>query len=247
MAKIVVAILTGVLVVGFGTPVVIAQIGESMEDQEESVENRAQAPYPDPLESFNQKMFWFNLRLDSYVLRPVATAYDRILPDAVQSGIGRFFQNLGVVKRFANNLFQAKFRGAGQELGRFAINSTLGGAGFFDAAGRWFDLEASPEDFGQTLATYGVEPGAYIVLPFFGPSTIRDACGFAVDSALNPMNYLLSTTEVIAARSGIVVGSTVNYRSTNLELFADVDRFALDLYGAVQDAYLQRREKEVEE
>jgi len=238
VVKILAALLIGIL-----SSRSVALVAAEEIPPEEAAENF----YPDPLESFNEKMFWFNLRLDEYVLRPVATAYDRVLPDAAQRSVDRFFRNLGIVERLANNLFQLKLRRAGQEMGRFALNSTLGGVGLFDVAGDWFDLKESNEDFGQTLGTYGVEPGPYLVLPFFGPSTIRDGAGLAVDSFLNPMNYLLSTTEVVAARGGISVGRAVNYRSLNLELFEDVDRFAVDLYGAVQDAYLQRREREVKE
>jgi phospholipid-binding lipoprotein MlaA len=114
-------------------------------------------------------------------------------------------------------------------------------------ADQWFGLKESPEDFGQTLAVYGVSSGPYVVLPFLGPSTVRDTVGLAVDSAMNPMNYLLSTLQVIAIRGGITVTNTVNYRSLNLQLFEDVDRYAVDLYGAVQDGYLQRREKAIQE
>ncbi len=237
VAKIFVAVLIGVIVGGSAAPLAMAETEEGM----------MEASYPDPFEPFNEKIFWFNLQLDDYVLRPVATAYNRLLPDAAQRSIGRFFRNLGVVERFANNLFQFKLFGAGQEIGRFVLNSTLGGAGFFDVADLWFGLEESNEDFGQTLGTYGVGPGPYLVLPFFGPSTVRDTVGLAADSMLNPMNYLLSTTEVLAIRGGILVSSTVNYRSLNLELFEDVDRLAVDLYGAAQDAYLQRREKDIEQ
>jgi len=240
IARIVLTVLISVLSTGLAAPVAQAETGTPEEDGEE-------APTPDPLGPFNQKMFWFNLRLDKYVLRPVATAYDRVLPDVAQRGVQRFFKNLGVVERFANNLFQGKLPGAGQEVGRFVVNTTLGGAGFVDVADQWFGWQESNEDFGQTLGVYGAGPGPYLVLPFYGPSTVRDTVGLAVDSALNPMNYLLSTTEVIAVRGGIAVGSAVNYRSLNLQLFEDVDRYAVDLYGAVQDGYLQRRKKAIEE
>ncbi|MBI3300507.1 MAG: VacJ family lipoprotein [Deltaproteobacteria bacterium] len=240
MGKVLVAVLMSVLSHGFAAPAVLAET-------ETSEREAAEAPTPDPLEPFNQKMFWFNLRLDEYVLRPVATAYDRVMPDPAQRSVQRFFKNLGVVERFANNLFQGKIPGAGKEVGRFLVNTTLGGAGFFDVAEPVFGWQESPEDFGQTLGVYGVATGPYLVLPFFGPSTIRDTVGLAVDSAMNPMNYLLSTVEVIAIRSGITAGSAVNYRSLNLQLFEDVDRYAVDLYGAVQDGYLQRREKAVKE
>lgn len=240
-AKILLAVLVGFLGFGFAVPAAMAQKSTPPEGE------FAEAPPPDPLEPFNQKMFWFNLRLDEYVLRPVATAYDAILPDAAQRGMQRFFKNLGVVERFANNLFQGKLPGAGKEVGRFVVNTTLGGVGFIDVADQLLGWQESNEDFGQTLGVYGVASGPYLVLPFYGPSTIRDTVGLAVDSAMNPMNYLLSTVEVFAIRGGLTVGSAVNYRSLNLQLFEDVDRYAVDLYGAVQDGYLQRREKAIEE
>ena len=239
--KLKVAIFIGVLSTGLASQSVLAQTGTLEQDETEH------APLADPLEPFNQKMFWFNLRVDEYVLRPVATGYSKVVPEPARQSVGRFLKNLGVVERFANNLFQGKLPGAGREIGRFAINTTLGGVGLFDVADQWFGLKESPKDFGQTLGFYGVSSGPYLVLPFYGPSTVRDTVGMAVDSAMNPMNYLLSTVEVIAIRGGLTVTNAVNYRSLNLQLFEDVDRYAVDLYGAVQDGYLQRREKSIQE
>jgi len=233
------AVVTGIIGSGMATPPVLAQATPSAEEE-------AMLP-PDSWEPFNQAMFTFNLRLDEYVLRPVATGYSKVLPDPARQSVGRFFKNLGVVERFANNLLQGKLSGAGQEVGRFAINTTLGGVGLFDVADLWFGLKESPEDFGQTLAVYGVSSGPYVVLPFYGPSTVRDTVGLAVDGAMNPMNYFLSTFELIAVRGGITITNAVNYRSLNLQLFEDVDRYAVDLYGAVQDGYLQRRENDIKE
>ena len=204
-------------------------------------------PTPDPLEGINQPVFQFNLKLDQYVLHPIATGYDAVMPNAVQRGVQRFLRNLGVVERFANNLFQGKFPRAGQEVGRFLVNTTLGGVGFVDVAEPLFGWKESPEDFGQTLAVYGVASGPYLVLPFYGPSTIRDTVGLVADGAMNPMNYFLSTVQLLAVRGGTTVFGAVNYRSLNPELFEDVDRYAVDLYGAVQDGYLQRRAKQIEE
>lgn len=215
--------LLGVLSNGFRAAVVLAGSATPEEDLED--------PIPDPLEPFNQKMFRVSLQFDEHVLRPVATVYAQVLPVAARRGIDRFFANLGVGERFVNNLLQGKVCSAGQEIGRFAINTTLGGAGFFDVADRWFGLKESKEDFGQTLGVYGVTPGPYLFLPLPGPSTIRDAVGQIVDTALNPLQYL----------------NVVNSRSLNLELLKEVDGYALDLYGAVQDAYLQQREREVKE
>lgn len=251
--RIVAAILIGVLGGGLTLPQAIAQtdIPQAVTPQAETPPLPGEAvdtgPPPDPLEPFNEKVFWFNLKLDDYVLRPTASAYNRVASDGVKRGVGRFFRNLGVVERFANNLFQAKVRAAGQEVGRFVINTTMGGVGFFDVASHWLGWEESDEDFGQTLGVYGLASGPYLMLPFFGPSTIRDTVGLAVDSALNPMNYLLSGTQVFLIKTGVAAGTVVNYRAMNMELFADVDRYTVDLYGAVQDAYLQQREKEVQQ
>lgn len=234
--KFLVAVLASMLVWGLHTTPVQAQ-------QEE-----AEAQFiNDPWEPFNQSMFTFNLKLDEYVLRPVATAYDSVMPDAAQRGLQRFFKNLGIAERLANNLFQGKIEGAGLEVGRFFVNTTVGCVGFLDVADSAFGWKESPEDFGQTLAVYGVANGPYLVLPFYGPSTVRDTAGLVVDGALNPMNYLLSTVQVVAIKGGTAVTSAVNYRSMNLELFQDVDRYSLDLYGAVQDGYLQRREQAIKE
>jgi phospholipid-binding lipoprotein MlaA len=177
----------------------------------------------------------------------VARTYDAILPDAAQRGVGRFFRNLGVVERFANNLFQGKLPYAGQEVGRFLVNTTLGCAGFLDVADSVLGWQEHPEDFGQTLAVYGVDNGPYLVLPFLGPSTVRDVTGAAVDGALNPMNYFLSTLQVFAIKGGIQVASVVNFRSLNLDLFENIQSSSVDMYGAVQDGYVQRREKLIKE
>ncbi|MFZ0889107.1 MAG: VacJ family lipoprotein [Candidatus Binataceae bacterium] len=195
----------------------------------------------DPLGPFNSAMFWFNRKLDDYLIHPMATGYAKVVPQPAREGVGRFFDNVNVLPRFANNLFQLRFKQAGSEVARFGINTTLGLAGFFDPADRWFGLKASPDDFGLTLGRYGVGNGPYLVLPFFGPSTIRDAVGRAADGAMNPMSYLLPWSVTLSATGGEDVAEAVNYRSLNLTLFEDVDRYAVDLYGAVQDGYMQRR------
>jgi phospholipid-binding lipoprotein MlaA len=225
----------------------ISLFGMGMSLDESWAQEEAEVSISDPWEPFNQAMFTFNLRVDEYVLRPVAKTYDAMLPDAVQRGVGRFLRNLGVVERFANNLFQGKFPQAGQEVGRFLVNTTAGCAGFLDVAEPVFGWKENPEDFGQTLAVYGVDNGPYLVLPFLGPSTVRDVSGAAVDGALNPMNYFLSTLQVFAIKGGIGVASAVNFRSLNLDLFENVQQASVDMYGAVQDGYVQRREQLIKE
>src|SRR5712691_13408376 len=128
-------------------------------------------------------MFELNRKLDRYFLKPVAKDYNVIIPEPFQVLIANGFDNIAVVPRAVNSLLQKKWGGAGREVGRFLINSTLGIGGLFDAAKYW-GIEKSREDFGQTLGVWGVPPGPYLVLPLMGPSDPRDAAGFAVDYAL---------------------------------------------------------------
>jgi phospholipid-binding lipoprotein MlaA len=197
--------------------------------------------YSDPLAPFNERMFWFNLKLDHYVLHPVAKGYAAVLPTPVRDSVGRFFSNVNFIPRFANNLFQLRFPEAGGELARFGINSTLGVGGLFDVADQWFGLKEHTNDFGLTLGSYGAPPGAYIVWPFIGPSTVRDTIGYAADGAMWPLPYFVPWYVSLPTGAGKNVIEAVNYRSLHLNLFEDVDRYAVDLYGAVQDGFLQRR------
>ena len=200
---------------------------------------------PDPLSPFNEAMFTFNLKLDDWVLRPVAKGYSFIAPQPVREGVGRFFDNVRVIPRFANNLFQLKLIEASTEVARFGINSTVGLAGFFDPAQEWFGLERKPNDFGLTIRYYNIPTGPYVMLPFFGPSTIGDTVGLVADGAMNPMDYLLPTWITIVVTTGQRAAEAVNYRSLHMNQFEEADRYAVDLYGAVQDAYLQTRYHEV--
>ena len=198
-------------------------------------------PASDPLSPFNERMFWFNRELDSYVTRPIVTGFSKVVPEPPRRAIDRFFTNVGVIPRFANSLFQLKFDGAGRELGRFAINTTVGIVGLFDPADKWFGLKPSNEDFGLTLGHYGLDSGPYLVLPVLGPSTIRDTAGRVADGFMNPIAYLLPFWQVFAIDTGKIAAHAIDYESLNLQLFSDVDLYSVDLYGAVQDAYLQRR------
>ena len=147
----------------------------------------------DPFEGFNEKMFWFNREvLDRYLLKPLATGWDFILPDPVQRGVHNFFDNLAVVRRVVNNSLQLKLTGAGTELARFGINSTIGFVGFFDVAKDAFGIEQRDEDTGQTFGVWGMGPGPYLVLPLLPPLTIREP------SAVNATDRSLPTFQVNA-------------------------------------------------
>ena len=217
----------------------------------------------DPWEPYNGAVFEFNRKVDRYLLKPVAQAYNFVIPDAVQRGFSNFFQNVRFVPRLLNNVFQGKLKGAGIEGSRFLINSTLGVGGFMDPARHWFKLETPSEDFGQTLGVYGVKPGPYLMLPFLPPFTVRDATGFLVDIVLDPINYFVfpsieldgapsliahknrGTTTI--AQFGSRVYEIVNDRSLNLETYQGVEEATLDLYVAVRNAYLQKRAKAIKE
>jgi len=216
----------------------------------------------DPWEPMNTNIFEFNRQVDRFVLKPVAKGYNFVVPDLVQVGVSNIFSNLRFAPRFLNNVFQGKLKGAGIEVGRFLINSTVGLAGFFDLA-KHVDLVTSEEDMGQTLGFYGVKPGPYLVLPLLQPFTVRDFVGYVGDVFLNPINWLVvpiievdGVPSVIAHKNrttssfiqlGARVGEIVNDRSRNLEKFQGVEEATLDLYTAVRNAYLQKRAQAIRE
>lgn len=216
----------------------------------------------DPWEWMNTKTFEFNRQVDRFVLKPVAKGYNFIMPDLVQVGISNIFYNLRFAPRFFNNVFQGKVKGAGIEVGRFVINSTVGVAGFFDIA-KQVDLVTPEEDLGQTLGFYGVKPGPYLILPFLQPFTVRDFIGYVGDIFLNPINWLVvpiievegvpsvidhedrTTSSII--QLGARVGEIVNERSRNLETYQGIEEATLDLYTAVRNGYLQKRTQAIRE
>jgi phospholipid-binding lipoprotein MlaA len=197
----------------------------------------------DPWERFNENMFEVNRNLDKYFLKPVAQVYNVIIPEPFQVLIANGFDNIGFVPRAMNSLLQGKWGGAGREVSRFLINSTAGIGGLFDAAKYW-NIEKSREDFGQTLASWGSGPGPYLILPFFEPMTVRDGIGKGVDGAMNPLSYVLP---FLWTGIGMKAGDTVNDRALNLELFQGFEESVIDMYSAVRNAYLRRREQLIKE
>ncbi len=191
----------------------------------------------DPWEGFNRGVFAFNETLDRYALKPAAQGYRFVTPDPVETGVGNFFSNLGEIGTTLNSLLQAKPGNAGIATGRFLINSTVGVLGFFDVASH-LDLVGREEDFGQTLAVWGVGEGPYVVLPLLGPSTVRDAAGIPVDAYADPLTYVeedevrysLFALDVIDTRAGLL----------DQEKLIRGDR-----YSFIRDSWLQRRRFEV--
>lgn len=195
----------------------------------------------DPWEPFNERVFSFNYDLvDRYGLKPVATVWAEVLPELVTRGLVNAFENIEMPKRFVNNMLQGRLQGANRELTRFLVNSTVGLAGIFDVATR-LGFEDSYADSGQTLGTYGVGPGPYLVVPFLQPLTLRDAIGYGADTLLDPIGYFAPFVANFA-RSAV---QRVNERADNLKLYEDVEESTLDLYSAVRNGYLQRREHRI--
>ncbi len=216
-------------------------IAHAVEEAEESV--AGEDFERDPWEPFNETMFSFNRQVDRFLVKPVATVWDAVLPDPVQRSLRNALDNLAVVRRLVNNLLQLKLVGAGREVARFTINSTIGIAGLFDVAKDGLGIEQSDEDTGQTMGVYGIGPGPYLILPFLPPMTVRDGIGYAADGAMNPLNYFIP----FAATAGIHGTNAVNERSLNLNKFERVEESVIDLYSAVRNAYLQRRAAAIKE
>ncbi len=195
----------------------------------------------DPLEPMNRGIFWFNDQLDRFLLEPVATGWDWVLPDPAQRGIRRFFINLLSPQFVLNDLLQGKFEGAGLATGRFLVNSTAGVLGFMDPANDWLEWKPQDEDFGQSLGWWGTGAGPYLVLPLLGPSDVRDAVGVAVDGATTPLPWLLPWYATLP------MGATaaINTRSLHLEDVREAKASALDYYVFVRNAYLDYRENQV--
>ncbi len=190
----------------------------------------------DPLEPFNRAMYSLNDMLDRAFFKPLAQGYQLIVPTPVDKGVTNFFNNLEDVTTAVNNLLQLKVGRAANDLGRVVVNSTLGIGGLFDVASN-MDLPRHDEDFGQTLGTWGVASGPYLVLPIIGSTSGRDAVGVVVDWFTDPVTYVQDDTVRWSLR-GL---DFVDTRADLLSASRVVDQAALDPYAFVRDAYLQRR------
>ena len=191
----------------------------------------------DPLESYNRVMHSFNDTVDKAVIKPIAQGYDFIMPAPISTGVSNFFSNLNEITVIANDVLQFKFNQAFDDTSRFAINSTLGIVGFMDVASD-FGYRKNNEDFGQTLGSWGVGPGPYLVLPFLGPRDIRDTVGLVGDYYTDPMTYVKPSGTRDPARILWVVDGRANLLKAEKVL----EEAAIDEYVYVRDAYLQRRQ-----
>lgn len=194
----------------------------------------------DPWEGFNRGVYTFNETMDNVLFDPISKVYDFITPDVLDSGITNFFSNIAQVPVIANDILQFKFDQAVNDTVRLFLNSTIGLFGFFDVSAE-AGLPSSKADFGQTLAHYGVDSGPYLVLPFFGPGTVRHAAGYAVDGALNPIFYLDNDL----TKAGLLALNFVDVKSDLLSAVDLLEEAALDKYEFTKNAYFEKRANKI--
>ena len=194
----------------------------------------------DPFQGFNKAVFAFNDGADTVLLRPVAMGYRQVVPEPVRTGLRNFLRNLRAPVNFTNEVLQGDFQGAGNVFTRTAVNTLIGLGGVVDVAA----MEGLPyeqEDFGQTLAVWGVGHGPYMVLPILGPSSMRDGAGLLVDGLMDPLSWYLRNTdqeEWMYARMG---AEGLVKREELLDVLDDLRRNSFDYYAAMRSAYVQRR------
>ena len=194
----------------------------------------------DPYEGFNRSMFAVHEVIDKYAAKPVAQVYDNVAPLPVKAGVGNFFGNVGDLWVGVNSALQGKFGDAGVDLGRLLVNSTVGIFGLFDVASE-LGLERHDEDFGQTMAVWGVDGGGYLFWPVIGSRTVRDTFGWGVDLMADPVGYVDSVPVRNSVRGLLIV----DIRASLLPADKVVEEAALDKYAYIRDAYLQRRRNQI--
>ena len=199
-----------------------------------------QANPVDPLEPFNRGVTRFNDVVDRAVMRPVAVAYETVVPQLLRTGVTNFFNNLTDVWSFANSVMQLRAQQSAQTFMRVNVNTFFGLGGFLDVASE-AGIERHREDFGQTLGRYGVGAGPYLVLPILGPSTVRDTAALPVDY----QGGLISNVDNIPLRNSMYALRLVDARAELLKVDRMLDQMALDKYSFTRDIFLQRRRNDV--
>lgn len=193
----------------------------------------------DPWEPMNRRIDWFNSKVDRATLKPIAKGYNKVVPEFMRKGVTNFSTNLRGPLHIINNFLQGDAGEGASETGRFLVNSTAGVLGLFDVATR-MGLERHEEDFGQTLAVWGVPSGPYVIVPFFGPQTLRDALALPLDFLADPLTYYEEDRVRYALWAVRVID--LRARLLGIEPFLE-DSF--DRYLAVRESYLQNREFEI--
>lgn len=204
----------------------------------------------DTFKSYNVIMTNFNDKVYTYVINPVAKGYEGIVPKPMRTGISNFFTNIQFPISFLNNLLQLKFENSATELQRFLINSSVGIVGFMDVAKESYQIEAKKEDFGQTLGYYGFNHTPHIVLPFFGPSNLRDILGMGGDYFVNPLSYVEDRGNLLDSSGEstyVKAYDALNKTSFTYKTYENIKKDSIDLYHLLKNVYEQKRDKEISE
>jgi len=225
---------------------------DEFEDEFDEFSDKNDVAIIDPLSGYNRIMTSFNDKVFEYALNPLSKGYAAITPEPVRQSLSNFIHNIQFPIRFANNLLQGKFQNSSDELERFIVNSTFGIGGFFDPASIYMKIPAHNEDFGQTLGHYGVGAGFHIVLPFLGPSNVRDVVGLTADGYTSPLVYQkglkkYKLPEDYLQSAGIKGGEIVNKNSLHLGAYESLKKDAINLYPFLREIYEQKRITDIKE
>ena len=201
-------------------------------------------------ERTSRAIFKFNMALDDIILEPLAKGYNK-LPSPIRTGTSNFTSNIGTLLSIPNNILQGNFKQLGHSVGRFTVNTTVGILGFLNPAER-LGLKPHKEDVGQTLATYGIGPGCYFVLPVFGPTTVRDSVGLFADTFVDPFAHVTLREKELFGTSGntldyysIKATDAVDFRADNDKNIESLEKNSIDLYSSLKSIYLQDRENKI--
>ena len=197
----------------------------------------------DPYEATNCQVFAFDEKLDRNILLPTAAVYTQVVPGPVRNSLHNFLTNIDLPVTFANDILQGETKRGAQTVGRFVINSTVGVGGLADVAAK-LGVPAHTEDFGQTLAVWGIPEGPYIVLPFLGPDPPRDAAGQVVDIFFDPTTYLRYKQHIWWSVGRVSV-SVIDRRARNAAIIQGIERGSVDYYASVRNLYRQHRQNEI--
>jgi len=216
-------------------------------DEDEDIDIEMEATFvKDSIQPLNRAIFTFNDKLYYWFFSPLSNGYEAVVPEKARLGVRNFFTNVRTPGRFVNCVLQGKLKGAGTELLRLVINSTLGVGGFSDPAAKYFKLDMYDEDFGQTLGRYNVGAGTFIEIPLFGPSNVRDGIGLLGDLVLDPITFLSFVSPFLS--TGVSSYNKLNEVSIDKgDTYEGLVEQAIDPYIAVQDAYTQNRAKKIRE
>jgi len=222
------------------------------DDFEDEFSSNEKKSIIDPLSGYNRIMTSFNDKIFTYALNPISKGYAYVTPEVVRESLANFIHNLQFPIRITNNLLQGKFQNSSDELERFIVNTTVGVGGLFDPAGIYMHIPSHNEDFGQTLGYYGVGSGFHIVLPFLGPSNVRDIIGLTADAYMSPLQYQKGLKRYkipndYASSIGIYAVDVINKNSLHLGAYENLKKDAMDLYPFLRDIYEQKRLSDIEE